>query len=127
MEPARKSILSMASGAILERADYEMGKIVENILDLNTSATKKRELTLKVVVTPDDERRHIAISVTAKSKLEPTNPVATALYMTAVPGTGELVAVEMVPQIPGQQALDGGEQTAPAILRIVDDFKEEAS
>jgi len=127
MEPNKQSILNMAAGAISERADYEVGKIIGNILDPNTSATKKRKLTLEVTFTPDDERRHIGVTVTAKSKLEPTSPVATSLYMTAAPGTGEMVAVEMVPQIPGQQAMDGGEQAAPSVLRVLDKFGEEAS
>jgi len=117
----------MAAGAIAERADYEVKKIMDNILDVNTPATKKRKLTLEVTFAPDDERRHISVTVTAKSKLEPTSPVATSLYMTPDRGTGELVAVEMVPQIPGQQAMNGGEQAAPSVLRVLDKFGEEAS
>lgn len=47
-------------------------------------------------LTPDDERRTIGVSVTAKSTLAATNPVATALYVTS-DGNGELVVAEMVP------------------------------
>ena len=32
-----KSVLEMARGAIAERADYEMARIIENIMDVNTS------------------------------------------------------------------------------------------
>lgn len=32
------SILEMARGAIIERADYEMAKIMQNITDANTKA-----------------------------------------------------------------------------------------
>ena len=35
----KKSILEMSMGAILERVDYEMGKVMDNILDPNTKAT----------------------------------------------------------------------------------------
>ena len=35
-EEKAKSILEMARGAIMERVDYEMAKIIENILDENT-------------------------------------------------------------------------------------------
>lgn len=114
------SIMDMGNGAFKERADYEMGRIMENIMDPNTSATKKRTLTIQMVFTPDADRRQIAVSVTAKSKLEPTNPVATALYITG-DGNGEPIAVEMVPQIPGQQNVYGGEQEAPATLRLIKD------
>ena len=33
----KRSIIDMARGAIKERADYEMTRVVENILDPNTS------------------------------------------------------------------------------------------
>ena len=35
-----KSILEMAKGAILERVDYEVPRIIENILDPNTDFKK---------------------------------------------------------------------------------------
>ena len=39
----KKSILEMSMGAILERVDYEMGKVIDNILDVNTKPTAKRK------------------------------------------------------------------------------------
>lgn len=96
----QKSILEMARGAIMERADYEMAAIIANILDVNTNPTKERVLTLTVKFKPDTERQQIGVNVVAKSKLEPTNPVTTALFLT---GEGaDATAYEMVPQIPGQ-------------------------
>lgn len=35
----RESILQMGRGAFAERADYEMRKVIDNILDPNTKAT----------------------------------------------------------------------------------------
>ena len=101
----RDSIMSMARGAFEERVDYEMDKVIQNILDPNTKATAKRKITLTIELTPDDERRTIGVSVTAKSTLAATNPVATALYVTS-DGNGELVVAEMVPQVPGQMNMD---------------------
>lgn len=49
----RSSILQMARGAFQERVDYEMGRVVDNILDLNTKATAKRKITLTIELTPD--------------------------------------------------------------------------
>lgn len=102
----RDSIMSMARGAFEERVDYEMDKVIQNILDPNTKATAKRKITLTIELTPDDERRTIGVQVTAKSTLAATNPVATALYVTS-DGNGELVVAEMVPQVPGQMNMDG--------------------
>ena len=53
----RDSIMSMARGAFEERVDYEMDKVIQNILDPNTKATAKRKITLTIELTPDDERR----------------------------------------------------------------------
>ena len=83
----RDSIMSMARGAFEERVDYEMDKVIQNILDPNTKATVKRKITLTIELTPDDERRTIGVSVTAKSTLAATNPVATALYPSMSPLT----------------------------------------
>lgn len=89
----RDSIMSMARGAFEERVDYEMDKVIQNILDPNTKAT-------------------------AKPTLAATNPVATALYVTS-DGNGELVVAEMVPQVPGQMNMDGTQQEAPKLLKLV--------
>ena len=56
--------------------------------------------------------------MTAKSTLAATNPVATALYVTS-DGNGELVVAEMVPQVPGQMNMDGTQQEAPKLLKLV--------
>lgn len=64
----RSSILQMARGAFQERVDYEMGRVVDNILDLNTKATAKRKITLTIELTPDDERQTISVAVQAKRR-----------------------------------------------------------
>ena len=118
MEDSRKSITEMAMGAIQERVDYEMSRIIDNIVDVNTNPTKKRQLTLTITFEPDSDRKMIKVSAQSKSKLEPTSPVATALYI-GEDANGEVSAVEMVPQIPGQQNLFGREQEEPKQLKIV--------
>ena len=113
----KKSILEMSMGAILERVDYEMGKVMDNILDPNTKATAKRKISVTLELIPSADRRS-----TAKCSLTPTDPVTTSLYITNAPSTGELMVAEMVPQVPGQLALDGEEQDHPKILK----FKRQA-
>lgn len=114
-----KSIVQMARGAIEERIDLEMTRVLENIADPNTSATAKRKLVVTFEIKPDDERRTLQVSASAKSTLAATNPIATALFM----GTygGKIQAVEMTAQIPGQMALAGGDEepAQPAVLRLV--------
>ncbi|MCM1055614.1 MAG: hypothetical protein NC394_08850 [Bacteroides sp.] len=110
------SILEMARGAIMEQVNVEVGRVVNNILDPNTDPKKKRSLTLTFEFLPSADRTQVGLKATAKSKLEPNNAIQTALSIGTV---GEqVVAMEMVPQIPGQQSLNGEEQEDPKILKF---------
>lgn len=111
------SLLDMAGGAIKERVNYELTKIIENITDPNTSATKPRTLTVQIKLLPDSERKNISIDTIVKSKIEPTNAISTPLYLTE-DSEGQRVAVEMTPQIPGQMNIDGTEQSKPNIILL---------
>ena len=114
----RSSIMQMAKGAFNERVDYEMTKVIDNIMDPNTKATAKRKITLTIELTPDDERENIAVSVQAQSKLAATNPVTTSLFITKG-SNGQKIVGEMVPQIPGQIRMDGTEQEQPKLLKLM--------
>lgn len=116
----KKSIVQMAMGAIQERVDLEMSRIIDNIIDPNTKATAKRTLTIKIELVPADDRRTIGVSATAKSNLVATNAVTTALFITS-DHNGEMAVVEMVPEIPGQLNMDNEEQHAPHVLRLVNE------
>jgi len=117
-QQVQASILQMAKGAIMEQADIEVGKIIQNILDVNTDPSKKRQLTLTVEFAPNADRTQVTIKATAKCKLQPNNAIQTALYVGANPATGELIATELVPNIPGQFDVNGGEQESPKILKF---------
>ena len=116
-EDVRSSILQMAKGAIQERVDYEVSRVIDNILDMNTEPTVKRKVVLTIELKPDEGRQVIAMSASAKSTLAPTTPIASSLVITS-DGLGEMVVAEIVPQIPGQMNIDGGEQEKPRILKI---------
>jgi len=114
----RESILRMSMGAIEERVNYEMGSILDNILDINTDAKKKRKMTITLEFVPDAERRTIQVNAGVKSSLVPTDPVLTSLYVASNPASGEMEVYEMVPQIPGQQAMSGDVQEDPKVLKF---------
>lgn len=117
-EIKRESILSMAQGAIEEKVDYEVSRVIDNIMDLNTRADAKRKIVITLEFSPDAERKHISIAASAKSTLVPTAPASTSVLITT-DGNGEMVVAEMVPQIPGQFNIMGEEQAQPKILRLV--------
>ena len=113
----RSSLLQMAKGAIQERVDYEVSRVVDNILDMNTEAKVKRKVTLTIVMVPDEDRQVVKIEASAKSTLAPVTPVGTSLVITA-DGNGEMVLAEIIPQVPGQISMTGEVQEAPKILKL---------
>lgn len=113
-----ESILRMARGAFEERIDCEMRRVIDNVLDPNTKATAKRKITMTIEFSPDDDRRLINVSVTAKSTLAPLTPVPTSLFITN-DSNGEMCVAEMVPQIPGQFNIDGTAQEEPKIVKLM--------
>jgi hypothetical protein len=116
----KKSILEMSMGAILERVDYEMGHVLDNIIDPNTKATAKRKITVNLELIPSSDRKTITVQSTAKSTLVPTEPITTSLFITSQPGTGEMVVAEMTPQVPGQVSMDGNVQEQPKVLKFAE-------
>lgn len=113
----RSSILQMAKGAIQERVDYEVSRVVDNILDMNTEPTVKRKVVLTIEMKPDENRQVITMNASAKSTLAPTTPIGTSLVITS-DDNGEMVVAEIVPQVPGQMHMDGTEQEKPKLLKL---------
>ena len=118
MKKEKVSILEMSRGAILEQADIQVGKIIRNIYDPNTSAIASRTLTITVNFKPSADRSTIVVTAGAKSKLQPPLPIQSSLYVGADRETGEIQAVEMTPQIPGQLNALGEEQEYGKIIRM---------
>jgi len=117
-KPKEKSVLEFARGAIMERVDVETERVLANIQDVNTRATAKRTLTLKLEFAPDESRQSVSVKCTASSKLEPLGSISTQIFM--VPdGNGEAYWVEATPQIPGQTRIGGAEQDDPPVLRVL--------
>lgn len=113
----KKSILEMAMGAIAEITDYEVERVVANIMDPNTSPTAKRKITVTLTFSPDDYRQQIGMDAQAKTTLAPIQPVRTSLCITKA-RDGSLLLAEMMPQVPGQVNMDGDEAPVPAMARV---------
>lgn len=114
----RTSILEMARGAIMEQVDGEISKIVDNIIDPNTEAKKKRQLILTIDFVPSADRGVVSVSASAKCKLQAANSIQTSLYVGVDGKTGEIIATEMTPNVTGQIDFDGEEEPEPTILRM---------
>lgn len=121
MKTIKKSILEAFHGALLEKADFELERVLANIADVNTSPIKKRKITIELEFVPNNDRKRIRVLANAKSKVEPTAPVETTLFtVTEIDKeTGEPrhQLHEVMDIAPGQINIDG-EITEQEIILI---------
>lgn len=73
-----KSIIDFGGGEIVDRINYEMAKVVDNINNPNTDE-KARKITVEIKLTPKNNRKTVEMSTSVKSKLSPINSVSTAM------------------------------------------------
>ncbi len=103
----------------MELADYGMAKLLDDIMDPNTEAKSPRTLTITLKLTPNEQRSKVTVECTPKMSFGKMLPLSTTLHAVADRDTGEMCMVEATPQVPGQMALDGAEQSRPVQLRII--------
>ena len=121
---SKRKILEMARGALMERADYELTRIVENIMDINTPAIKPRKLTVTIDLRPDETRQMVVISATAKSTLVATTPIQSTFWMES-DENGLPVMREALAESPDQTIMaEVEEQAQPAIAMLGKAAKE---
>lgn len=106
-----------ANGAFSSQINRELKKVTENIQDPNTDATVKRRITITIDFKPNENRDFVTTSVQAKSSLAPALGAVTAMNMGKNLKTGEVEAVEIGKQLPGQLQMEEVEEDK---IRTVD-------
>lgn len=94
-----------ANGAVAERLNVELQKILENINDPNTDPKKKRKLTLTLTLSGDENRDLATVSVQAKSTLAPAKDVETVIVLD-YDSKGKVTGKELKSGIKGQTYFD---------------------
>ena len=95
-----------AGGKLSVQLNKALEKITENVQDPNTDAPKVRKINVSISFRPNDERNFVATTVETKLSLAPELGATTALSMGRDLRTGEVEAVEIFNQIPGQMNVD---------------------
>lgn len=90
------NLATIANGAALELFERELSQVLDNIVDPNTEAKAKREITIKVRFSPGEDRDIGAVDITAASKLVAANGAATQVFIGRV--HGQVVAIENDPK-----------------------------
>lgn len=95
-----------AGGKLSVQLNKALEKITENVQDPNTDAQKVRKINVSISFRPNDERNFVATTVETKLSLAPELGATTALSTGRDLRTGEVEAVEIFNQIPGQMNVD---------------------
>ncbi|MFR4030576.1 MAG: hypothetical protein ACLTZA_02935 [Anaerostipes sp.] len=95
-----------AGGKLSVQLNKALEKVTENIQDPNTDAQKVRKINVSISFRPNDERNFAATTVETKLSLAPELGATTALSMGRDLRTGEVEAVEIFNQIPGQMNVE---------------------
>lgn len=95
-----------AGGKLSVQLNKALEKVTENIQDPNTDAQKVRKINVSISLRPNDERNFVSTTVETKLSLAPELGATTALSMGRDLRIGEVEAVEIFNQIPGQMNVD---------------------
>lgn len=119
----RAHIVDIAGGALIEEVDVKLGTLVENLLDLNTDYKKARTLTIQLKFTTDEHREMTKCEATTKVSLVHSKPVVTQMVFGME--NGEMAAVEIARQVPGQMSVTGSVEPQPPIIVVGGKKKDE--
>ncbi len=82
MHKERLTLATMCGGAIQEKVDRALKKVAENIMDPNTDQGKKRTITLKITMKPNEEDyEDVEVSAEVSYTLSPETGVKTQFYV----------------------------------------------
>lgn len=105
MNKTEFSLDRFAGGALTEKVNVDMMKIINNIADLNTDPATKRKLTIELTFSPSKMRDIVSTSIVTKVKLADYTGVETRI-MVDRDLNGNVVCSEYDGQIIGQLSLE---------------------
>lgn len=89
------TLANICGGAVQEKVDRALEKVANNILDPNTDAGKKRTITLKIVLKPDeDDREDVEVSADVTYTLAADTGVQTQFYVNKDLSNGRVTVME---------------------------------
>ena len=82
MQEERLTLASLCGGAVQEKVDRALEKVANNILDPNTDPKKKRVITLKITLKPDEsDFEDVQVSADVSYTLAPELGIQTRFFV----------------------------------------------
>ncbi|NBH12719.1 hypothetical protein D3Z36_00605 [Lachnospiraceae bacterium] len=98
-------LTQLAGGALQEKFDREITRVIENMQDPNTPFGEKRKITIDISLQSKTEFRDDAnIEISVKSKLAGVISAKTNFAMDKDLQSGQVIVKEYGKQIPGQMS-----------------------
>ncbi len=85
-----QSVLEFAGSAVIERINFELARVIENIQNRNTD-DKPRKLVVEMEITPINNRSNVNVKTTVKKVLRPTSAVHAQIAVAIIDGNYQLV------------------------------------
>jgi len=105
------SLNTIKGGAAVEKFDYALHRVLENIDDPNVDADAERAITLVVKMKPSPDRDEVAYTIDVKTKL--AQPKSDGGMMYVGRRSGALVAVDYNPKQPDMFDPERGADITP--------------
>lgn len=107
---SKVNLEEFAGGALQEKFDDAMDKVLANLMDPNTPWKNKRKISVEITFEQNEERDDTSVNVSVVPKLAPVKPIATRMSIGRDLTTGEVFAEEYGNQIKGQMSFADLEQ-----------------
>ena len=112
-----KQLDELMDGALTERFNMEMERVLENVFDPNTDPEAKRQIQIIIEITPNETRNVANFKVDLKTKIAPPVPMTQMCFLHQN-DAGDVTATEITREVPGQLDMDGGEQPLPRVVEF---------
>lgn len=112
-----KSLDQLMDGALVERFNQELAKLMENVFDLRTDPSKRRRISLIFDFKPNERRDAAEMSADVKIVTAPPIPLKQTILMS-ISDDGHVRLTERTDQIPGQIDMDGNETPIPKMVEF---------
>ncbi|MDE6901541.1 MAG: hypothetical protein K2P22_02210 [Lachnospiraceae bacterium] len=112
----------MRGGALQEKANTAMQKVIENMQDPNTPWKNQRQINIRIAFVQNEDRDDVAVAVSVDTKLAPVTPVLTRMAVGKDIRSGKVYAQEYGRQIKGQMSLDLGQQEPGTLVQVDGDL-----
>jgi len=112
-----KSLDQLMDGALVERFNQELSKLMENVFDMRTDPNKRRRISLIFDFKPNERRDAAEMSADVKIVTAPPTPLTQTVLMS-VSDDGHVRITERTDQIPGQINFEGNEAPMPKMIEF---------